>query len=158
MRTLAQVGISMETTLADLKIAKEAIKAIKNSVDGGDSALKCMELESEVTYQVTTYGDYGTSCRDCDLKRITPLQIEVSVQFGVPHLQISWLAEGEIDGNCCLAKISAYAIWENGWYLWDNCGDNGAPKTPYAEVYIKEQITNCRGNSPATKTRTSKPD
>ena len=139
MRTLAQVEISSETTLAGVKIAKEAVKDIKKAIKDGNSALECMELETESTYQVTTYRDHVTSIRACNLKRITPLSIKVSVQYTTPHLEISWLTEGVIDGKCCLAKITTYATWQDGWYMWHNCGDNGAPKAPYAEVFIKEQ-------------------
>ena len=138
MRTLAQVEISSETTLAGVKIAKEAVKAIKKEVNGSSSALECMELETKSTYQVTTYHDYVTSIRACNLKRITSLNIKVSVQYTTPHLEISWLTEGVIDGKCCLAKITTYATWQDGWYMWHNCGDNGASKAPYAEVFIKE--------------------
>ena len=138
MKTLAQVSISTETTLAGVKIAKEAVKAIKNRVDGSDSALECMDLETESTYQVTTYRDHVASVRACNLKRITPLQIEVSVPVLTPHLEISWLTEGVIDGKSCLAKVTAYATYQDGWYVWDDCSDTGAPKAPYAEVFIKE--------------------
>ena len=138
MRTLAQVEISSETTLAGVKIAESVVKAIKKEVNGSDSAFECMELETESTYQVTTYHDHVTSIRACNLKRITPLNIKVSVQYTAPHLEISWLTEGVIDGKCCLAKITTYATWQDGWYKWDNCEDNGAPKAPYAEVFIAE--------------------
>ena len=138
MKTFAQVEISSETTLAGVKVAKEAVKAIKKEVNGSDSALECMELETESTYQVTTYRDHIKSIRACNLKRITPLNIKVSVQYITPNLEISWLAEGSIDGKCCLAKITTYATWQDDWYVWDDCGDNGASKAPYAEVFIKE--------------------
>ena len=138
MRTLAQVEISSETTLAGVKIAKEAVKDSKKAIKDGNSALECMELETESTYQVTTYRDHITSIRACNLKRITPLSIKVSVQYTTPHLEISWLTEGVIDGKCCLAKITTYATWQDGWYMWHNCGDNGATKAPYAEVFIQE--------------------
>ena len=138
MRTLAQVEISSETTLAGVMIAKSVVKAIKKEVNGSSSALECMELETESTYQVTTYSDHVTSIRACNLRRITPLNIKVSVQYTTPHFEISWLTEGVIDGKCCYAEITALATWENGWYMWHNCGDNGAPKAPYAEVFIKE--------------------
>ena len=138
MRTFAQIEISSETTLAGVKIAKSVVKAIKKEVNGSNSALECMELETESTYQVTTYRDHINSIRACNLKRITPLQVEVFVQSITPHLKISWLTEGVIDGKCCLAKITTYATWQDGWYKWYNCEDNGAPKAPYAEVFIKE--------------------
>ena len=138
MKTFAQVGISTETTLSGVKIAKEAVKAIKNRVDDNASALECMELETESTYQVTTYRDHAASVRACNLKRITPLQIEVSVPVITPHLEISWLTKGVIDGKSCLAKITAYATWQDGWYKWDDCEETGVPKAPYAEVFIKE--------------------
>ena len=139
MRTLAQVEISSETTVDGMKIAREAVKAIKKSVDGSASALECMELETESTYQVTTYHDHVTSIRGCNLKRITPLNIKVSVQYTTPHLEISWLTEGVIDCKSCIAKISAYATWQDGWYMWHNCGDNGTPKAPLATIYINEE-------------------
>ena len=138
MKTFAQIEVDSETTLADDKIAKEAVKAIKKQIDGSDSALECMELETESTYQVTTYRDHVASVRACDLTRITPLNIKVSVQFITPYLEVSWLTEGVIDGKCCLAKITTYATWQDGWYVWHNCGDNGVPKAPYAEVFIAE--------------------
>ena len=138
MKTTAQVEISSETTLAGVKIAKEAVKDIKKAVKDGNIALECMELETESTYQVTTYRDHVTSIRACNLKRITPLSIKVSVQYTTPHLEISWLTEGVIDGKCCLAKITTCATWQDGWYMWHNCGDNGVPKAPYAEVFIQE--------------------
>ena len=138
MRTLAQIEISSETTLAGVKIAESVVKAIKKEVNGSSSALKCMELETESTYQVITYHDHVMSRRACNLKRITPLQIEVSVPVITPHLEISWLTEGVIDGKCCLAKITTFATWQDGWYVWDDCEDTGAPKAPYAEVFIKE--------------------
>ena len=138
MRTLAQVEISSETTLAGVKIAKEAVKDIKKAVKDGNSALECMELETESTYQVTTYHDHVTSIRACNLKRITPLNIKVSVQYTTPHLEISWLTEGVIDGKCCLAKITTYATWQDGWYKWFYVEDDGTSKAPYAEVFIKE--------------------
>ena len=138
MKIFAQVEVDSSIAMTDVKIAKEAVKAIKKEVNGSDSALKCMELETESTYQVTTYRDHVTSIRACKLKRITPLNIKVSVPYTTPHLEISWLTEGVIDGKCCLAKIKKYATWQDGWYMWHNCGDNGAPKAPYAEVFIQE--------------------
>ena len=138
MKTLAQVEISPETTLAGAQIAKSVVKAIKKEVNGSSSALECMELETESTYQVTTYRDHVASIRACNLKRITPLNIKVSVQLITPHIEVSWLAEGMIDCKSCMAKITAYATWKDGWYIWDDCEDTGVPKAPYAEVFIKE--------------------
>ena len=138
MKTFAQIEVDSRMAMTDIKLAKEVAKAIKKSVDGSSSALECMELETCNIYQVTTYRDHVASIRSCNLKRITPLQIEVSVQYTTPYLKISWLAEGVIDGKCCLAKITTHATWQDGWYLWDDCEDNGAPKAPYAEVFIRE--------------------
>ena len=139
MKTLAQVEIDSETTLAGLKVAKAVVKDIKNPVNGSDSALECMELETESTYQVTTYRDHVASIRACNLKRITPLNIKVSVQLITPQIEVSWLAEGMIDCKSCMAKITAHATWKDGWHMWDTCEDTGAPEAPYAEVFIKEQ-------------------
>ena len=100
--------------------------------------MESLELETESTYQVTTYRNHVASRRACNLKRITPLNIKVSVQYITPHLEISWLAEGVIDCKSCIAEITTFATWENDWYMWYKCGDNGVPKAPYAEVFIKE--------------------
>ena len=139
MKTTAQVGISLETTLAGVEIAKEAVKAIKKSVNGSSSALECMELETESIYQVTTYRNNVTSVRACNLKRITPLNIKVSVQFITPYLEVSWLAEGVIDCKSCIAKITTYATWKDGGYVWHNGGGNGTPEAPLATIYINEE-------------------
>ena len=138
MKTLAQIEVDSRMAMADVKIAKAVVKALKTEPNGSDSAVECMELETESTYQVTTYRDHVTSIRACNLKRITPLNIRVSVQFITPHLEISWLAEGVIDGKCCLAKITTYATWQDGWYKWFYVEDDGTSKAPYAEVFIKE--------------------
>ena len=138
MRTRAQIEVDSRMAMADVKKAKEAVKALKTEPNGTSSALECMELETESTYQVTTYRDHVTSIRACNLKRITPLSIKVSVQYTTPHLEISWLTEGVIDGKCCLAKITTYATWQDGWYVWDDCSDNGTLNSPCAQVYISE--------------------
>ena len=138
MKIFAQIEVDSSIAMTDVKIAREVAKAIKKEVNGSSSALECMELETESTYKVTTYRDHVTSIRACNLKRITPLSIKVSVQYTTPHLEISWLTEGSIDGKCCLAKITTYATWQDDWYVWDDCGDNGASKAPYAEVFIQE--------------------
>ena len=138
MKKNFQITIDPMTDKKDIKEAKSVVKALKTEPNGTSSALECMGLETEVLYQVTTYRSNVASIRPCDLRRITPLSIKVSVQFTLPHLEVSWLTEGMIDGKCCLAKITTYATWENGWYMWYNYGDNGAPKAPYAEVFIKE--------------------
>ena len=137
MKKNFQITIYPMTGKKDIKEAKAVVKALKAEPNGTSSALECMELETDRSYQVTTYRDHIASIRPCNLKRITPLQIEVSVQ-SITHLKISWLAEGMIDGKCCLAKITTYATWQNGWYIWDDCEDTGVPKAPYAEVFIKE--------------------
>ena len=137
MKSFKQIEIGSDTTLAGVKIAKEAVKAIKKSVNDGNSALECMELETESTYQVSTYRDGVVTTHACNLTRITPLSIKVNVQYTTPHLEVSWIAEGELNNKCCIAKIITYATWKDGWYSWDVCEDNGTPKAPYAQIYTQ---------------------
>ena len=143
MRTLAQVEISSETTLAGVKIAKEAVKDIKKAVKDGNSALECMELETYRVCHVTTFskksGELKHFKRPCELRRVTPLQIEVKVQYGRTTLEVSWDASGVIDDKHCYAEITALATWENGWYKWFYVEDDGTPDAPLATIYISEE-------------------
>ena len=143
MRTLAQVEISSDTTVAGVKIAKEAVKAIKKEVNGSSSALECMELETYRVYHVTTFskksGELKHFKRPCELRRVTPLQIEVKVQYGRTTLEVSWDASGVIDDKPCYAEITALATWENGWYKWFYVEDDGTPEAPLATIYISEE-------------------
>ena len=73
------------------------------------------------------------------MKRITPLQIEVKVQYGRTTLEVSWDASGVIDDKHCYAEITALATWENGWYKWFYVEDDGTPEAPLATIYINEE-------------------
>ena len=143
MRTRAQIEISTETTVSGIKAAKEAVNAIKKSVDGGDSALECMELDTYHIYHVTTFsqksGELKHFKRPCDLRRVTPLQIEVKVQYGRTTLEVSWYAEGSIEDKSCFAEIYALATWKDGWYNWFYEEENGTPEAPLATIYINEE-------------------
>ena len=134
----SQVIIRKDTPMAFAKDAKKIVKDIKRKVDGNDSAFDCMELETESVYQVTTYRNRVQKIHDCYFRRITPLQIEVEVQYGTAYLTVSWIAEGIINDKPGMAKITAHATYQDGWYVWDDCEDNGTPKAPYAEVYSRE--------------------
>lgn len=142
MKTFAQIEVDSRMAGADIKKAKEAVKAIKRAVDGDNSALEGMEQDIHHVYQVTSIdtksGNIKLSKRSCSMVCITPLNIKVDVRYGKTRLKVSWLAEGVIDDKYCIAKIIDYATWENGWYTWDNCADNGTPNAPCAQVYISE--------------------
>ena len=137
----SKVIVRKATPLAFAKEAKKIVKDIKKKIDGGDSAFDCIELETESTYHVTTYRDHVASVHECVFNRITPLQIEVEIQlYGTAYLTVSWIAEGCINGKPGMAKITARATWQDGWYVWDDCSDNGTPKAPYAEIYNRADI------------------
>ena len=142
MKTFAQIEVDSRMAMADIKKAKEAVKAIKKAVKDGNSALECMESDVHYVSRVTAIkmksGNIELFKRSCSMVCTTPLNIKVDIRYEKTRLQVSWLAEGVLDNKSCIAKISAYATWENGWYKWDNCEDNGAPKAPYAEVFIQE--------------------
>ena len=143
MKKNFQVTIDPMTYKKDIKEAKLIIKALKTEPNGTSSALACMELDTFNLYHVTTYskksGELKRLKRPCDLKRITPLQIEVKVQYGRASLEVSWDAEGSIEDKPCYAKIHAFATWENGWYSWVYAEDDGTPAAPLATIYISEE-------------------
>ena len=143
MKKNFQLTIDPMTDKKDIKEAKEAVKAIKKEVNGSSSALDCMELETYRVYHVTTFSKKSGALkhfkRHCDLRRVTPLQIEVKVQYGRTTLEVSWDASGVIDDKHCYAEITALATWENGWYKWFYVEDDGTPDAPLATIYISEE-------------------
>ena len=143
MKKNFKITIYPMTAKKDIKEAKEVVKALKTEPNGTSSAFECMELETYDVYHVTTYskkrGELQLLKRPCDLQRVTPLQIEVKVQYGRTFLEVSWDASGVIDDKPCYAEITALATWKNGWYTWDNSNDDGTPETPLATIYINEE-------------------
>ena len=143
MKKNFQLTIDPMTGKKDIKEAKAVVKAIKNPVNGSSSALECMELDTYRVYHVTTFskksGDLKHFKRPCELRRVTPLQIEVKVQYGRITLEVSWDASGVIDDKHCYAEITALATWENGWYRWFYVEDDGTPDAPLATIYISEE-------------------
>lgn len=81
-----KITIYSMTAKKDIKEAKAVIKALKTEPNGTTSAFKCMELDTYNVYHVTTYtkkdGELQLLNRSCDLQRVTPLHIEVKVQYG----------------------------------------------------------------------------
>ena len=143
MKKNFQLTIDPMTDKKDIKEAKSIVKAIKNPVNGSSSALECMELDTYRVYHVTTFskksGELKHFKRPCELRRETPLQIEVKVQYGRTTLEVSWDASGVIDDKHCYAEITALATWENGWYKWFYVEDDGTPDAPLATIYISEE-------------------
>ena len=143
MKKNFQLTIDPMTDKKDIKEAKSVVKPIKKSVDGSACALECMELDTYRVYHVTTFskksGDLKHFKRPCELRRETPLQIEVKVQYGRITLEVSWYAEGSIDDKPCYAEITALATWDNGWYKWFYVEDDGTPDAPLATIYISEE-------------------
>ena len=143
MKKNFQITIYPMTAKKDIKEAKEVVKALKTEPNGTSSALECMELDTYNLYHVTTYnkksGKLQLLKRPCNLQRVTPLQIEVKVQYGRTTLEVSWDASGVIDDKSCYAEITALARWENGWYNWFYVEDDNTLKAPLATIYINEE-------------------
>lgn len=138
-----EITVYSMTEKKDIKEAKAVVKALKTELNGTACAVECMELDTHNMYHVTTYtkkdGELKLLKRSCDLQRVTPLQIEVRVQYGKTTLAVSWYAEGSIDDKPCLTEIHALARWEDGWYNWFYVEEDGTPKAPLATVYINEE-------------------
>ena len=143
MKKNFQLTIDPMTDKKDIKEAKSVVKVLKTEPNGTSSALECMELDTYRVYHVTTYskksGELKHFKRPCELRRVTPLQIEVKVQYGRTTLEVSWDASGVIDDKPCYAEITALATWENGWYKWFCVEDDGTPDAPLATIYISEE-------------------
>ena len=143
MKKNFQITIDPITDKKDMKEAKAVVKALKTEPNGTSSALECMELDTYRVYQVITYskksGELKHFKRHCDLRRVTPLQIEVNVQYGRTTLEVSWDASGVIDDKPCYAEITTLARWQNGWYNWFHAEDDGTPEAPLATIYISEE-------------------
>ena len=139
-----QVGISPKNAIADAREAKAIAKQIAAEIDGGASALECMEQDTKYAYQITTYSinPETRNCedilRECNIKRVSPLTVTVEVQYGKVLIEVNYLAEGWMDRKEILAKMTLYARWENDWYIWEHAAENGNPEAPYGKIYISE--------------------
>ena len=140
----SQVGISRKTTIADAQKAKAIVRQIVAEIDGGASALECMEQEAKYASQITTYriNTENHTCeeirRECNLKRVSPLTVLVEIQDDNVLIEVTYLAEGWMDRKEILAKMTLYARWENDWYVWEHAAENGNPEAPYGRIYISE--------------------
>jgi len=140
----SKVGISPKNTIANAQEAKAIAKQIIAEIDGGASALECMEQETKYASQITTYrvNPETRNCedvrRECNIKRVSPLTVTVEVQYGRVIIEVTYLAEGWMDRKEILAKMTLYARWENDWYVWEHAAENGNPEAPYARVYVSE--------------------
>ena len=140
----SQVGLSPKNTIANAQEAKAIARQIVAEIDGGASALECMEQETKYAYQITTYriNSENHTCeeirRECNLKRVSPLTVTVEVQYGKVLIEVTYLAEGWMNDKEILAKMTIFARWENDWYVWEHAAENGNPEAPYARVYVSE--------------------
>jgi hypothetical protein len=140
----SQVGISRKTTIADAQKAKAIVRQIVAEIDGGASALECMEQETKYASQITTYriNTENHTCeeirRECNLKRVSPLTVSVEIQDDKILIEVNYLAEGWMNDKEILAKMTLYARWENDWYVWEHAAENGNPEAPYGRIYISE--------------------
>jgi len=140
----SQVGISPKNTIANAQEAKAIAKQIAAEIDGGASALECMEQETEYADQITTYriNTETHTCeeirRGCNIKRVSPLTVSVEIQESKVLIEVNYLAEGWMNDKEILAKMTLYARWENDWYVWEHAAENGNPEAPYGRIYISE--------------------
>ena len=73
------VGISRKNTIANAQEAKLIARQIVAKIDGGTSALECMEQDTKYAGQITTYRinpetrDFEEIHRECNIRRVSPL-------------------------------------------------------------------------------------
>ena len=140
----SQVGISPKNTIANAQEAKAIARQIAAEIDGGASALECMEQETKYANQITTYriNTENHTCeeirRECNLKRVSPLTVSVEIQDDKVLIEVNYLAEGWMNDKEILAKMTIFARWENDWYIWEHAAENGNLEAPYGRIYISE--------------------
>ena len=140
----SQVGISPKNTIANAQEAKLIARQIVAKIDGGTSALECMEQDTKYAGQITTYRinpetrDFEEIHRECNIRRISPLTVTVEIQEDKILIEVNYFAEGCLDGKQILAKMNVYARWEDNWYVWEHAAENGNLEAPYGRIYISE--------------------
>ena len=140
----SQVGISPKNTIANAQEAKGIATQIVAEIDGGASALECMEQDTKYASQITTYriNTENHTCeeilRECNIKRVSPLTVSVEIQDGKVLIEVNYLAEGWMNETEIFAKMTIFARWENDWYVWEHAAENGNPEAPYGRIYISE--------------------
>ena len=124
--------------------AKSIARQIVAKIDGGTSALECMEQDTKYAGKITTYRinpetrDCEEIHRECNIRRVSPLTVSVEIQEDKILIKVNYFAEGCLDCKQILAKMTLYARWENDWYVWEHAAENGNPEAPYGRIYISE--------------------
>ena len=140
----SQVGISRKNTIANAQEAKSIARQIVAKIDGGASALECMEQDTKYAGQITTYRinpetrDCEEIHRECNIRRVSPLTVSVEIQENKILIEVNYFAEGCLDCKQILAKMTVYARWDDEWYIWEHATENGNLEAPYGRIYISE--------------------
>lgn len=142
----AKIRISKNTTIKNVPACKEIIAALK---DTETNLLDCISTETGRADQITTCkiganGEGVKTVRECDIARIGKMEITVrqSAYDIVPVIDVAFLAEGHLRHTdkftALIAKVNAWAKWNDGWYAWEEATETGMPKAPYAQIFIAE--------------------
>lgn len=142
----AKIRISKDTTIKNVPVCKEIIAALK---DAETSLLDCIATETGRADQITTCkiganGECVKTVRECDITRIGKMEITVrqSAYDIVPIIEVAFLAEGHLRHTdkftAIIAKVNAWAKWNDGWYAWEEATETGTPKAPYAQIFVAE--------------------
>ena len=81
----SQVGISRKNTIENAQEAKSIARQIVAKIDGGASALECMEQDTKYAGQLTSYRinpetrDFEEIHRECNIRRVSPLTVSVEI-------------------------------------------------------------------------------
>ena len=140
----SQVGISPKNTIANAQEAKSIVRQIVAKIDGGASALECMEQDTKYAGQITTYRinpetrDCEEIHRECNIRRVSPLTVTVEIQEDKILIEVNYFAEGCLDCKQILAKMTVFARWDDDWYIWEHAAENGNLEAPYGRIYISE--------------------
>ena len=140
----SQVGISRKNTIANAQEAKLIARQIVAKIDGGSSALECMEQDTKYAGQITTYRinpetrDCEEIHRECNIRRVSPLTVSVEIQEDKTLIEVNYFVEGCLDSKQILAKMTVYARWDDDWYVWEHAAENGNLEAPYGRIYISE--------------------
>lgn len=135
MKTI--LTISKENKISDVPFLKEVRQEIKE-------CLVDVSATMEVINAVETIEADGMKKTHSAamMKRVSDLELVLSMIGGIPMIKATFYAVGTIDGVNSMVQASTFASWENGWLNFEsygNSGDNGngTAKAAYAFEIFK---------------------
>ena len=130
-----EIVIDSHCSKEDVDKLREVRKDIKGYLDEITSA---MEVINEV---ITFDGPRRIHHSATAMRRISRIELKLSIVNYIPQITATFFARGLIDGKHSIIEAMTFAAWVNGWIDFDasgNFGDfgNGTSKAAYTfDIY-----------------------